>query len=78
MFYCFPNDTLFNQTKKMMRAIQVAAVGDVSALALKTITKPGLDQSQILVENSYSGVNFIDTYHRSGLYKLPLPFIPGR
>lgn len=24
------------------------------------------------------GVNYIDTYHRSGLYKLPLPFVVGR
>ena len=24
-----------------------------------------------------TGLNYIDTYHRTGLYKLPLPFIPG-
>ncbi len=26
---------------------------------------------------AFSGVNFIDTYHRGGLYKLPLPAIIG-
>jgi len=29
------------------------------------------------VKVAYSGVNFIDTYHRGGLYKLPLPAIIG-
>lgn len=33
---------------------------------------------ELTVKNHYSGVNFIDTYHRGGLYPLPLPFIPGR
>jgi NADPH2:quinone reductase len=35
-------------------------------------------QGQLLVRNRYSGVNFIDTYHRTGLYPLPVPFTPGR
>ena len=32
----------------------------------------------VLVKNQYSGINFIDTYHRSGLYKRELPFIGGQ
>ena len=32
---------------------------------------------EVLVKIAYSGVNFIDTYHRSGLYKLPLPAVIG-
>ncbi len=32
---------------------------------------------QALVRVEASGVNFIDVYHRTGLYTLPLPFIPG-
>ena len=39
---------------------------------------PKITANQILVQNRCSGVNFIDTYHRSGLYKLELPFVPGR
>jgi NADPH2:quinone reductase len=61
-----------------MRAIQVAATGDVSVLKLAHIPKPIITASQLLVRNHFSGVNFIDTYHRTGLYKLPLPFVPGR
>ena len=33
---------------------------------------------QVLVENHYSGINFIDTYHRSGLYARELPFVAGQ
>lgn len=36
---------------------------------------PGL--GEVLVEQSAIGLNFIDTYHRSGLYPVKLPFIPG-
>lgn len=36
---------------------------------------PKLQPGGVLVKNKYSGINFIDTYHRSGLYKRELPFI---
>jgi NADPH2:quinone reductase len=36
---------------------------------------PGL--GQLIVEVAAAGVNYIDTYHRSGAYPMPLPFIPG-
>jgi NADPH2:quinone reductase len=62
----------------MMRAIQVSVPGDISALKLLKIPTPKLASNQILVNNKFSGVNFIDTYHRTGLYKLDLPFVPGR
>ena len=61
-----------------MRAIQVKAHGDISVLKIAQIPMPSILPSQILVQNHYAGVNFIDTYHRSGLYKLELPFVPGR
>ena len=32
---------------------------------------------EVLVKVAASGVNFTDTYHRTGLYKLPLPAIIG-
>mmetsp|Transcript_18231 Transcript_18231/g.35815 ORF Transcript_18231/g.35815 Transcript_18231/m.35815 type:complete len:365 (-) Transcript_18231:221-1315(-) len=40
------------------------------------VPKPG--PKQVLVHNKFAGVNFIDTYHRTGLYKLPTPFGLGR
>jgi hypothetical protein len=33
---------------------------------------------QVLVKNEFAGINFIDTYHRGGLYPRDLPFIGGQ
>ena len=38
---------------------------------------PVLSSTQCLIENHYAGLNFHDTYTRSGLYPLPLPFTVG-
>jgi NADPH2:quinone reductase len=37
------------------------------------VPRPG----EILVRQTVSGLNFIDTYHRTGLYPVKLPFVPG-
>jgi len=37
-----------------------------------------LQKGHVLVKNKYAGLNFIDTYYRSGLYKQTLPFIAGQ
>jgi len=34
-------------------------------------------EGQVLVRNTAVGLNFVDTYQRSGLYPTPLPFTPG-
>jgi NADPH2:quinone reductase len=34
-------------------------------------------EGQVLVRNTAIGLNFVDTYQRSGLYQTPLPFTPG-
>ena len=33
---------------------------------------------QVLVQNQFAGINFIDTYHRKGLYARDLPFVGGQ
>lgn len=40
--------------------------------------RPTLIPGHAIVKNQYSGINFIDTYHRSGLYKRTMPFICGQ
>ncbi|WP_007467901.1 quinone oxidoreductase family protein [Segniliparus rugosus] len=60
-----------------MRAIQVTRTGgpDVLVPSLTAIPEPG--EGQLLIKVEAAGVNFIDTYQRSGVYQVPLPFTPG-
>ncbi len=60
-----------------MKAIRVTRTGDPEALESVDVERPSAGQGQALVRLEAIGVNFIDVYHRTGLYKLPLPFTPG-
>lgn len=60
-----------------MKAIRVHAVGGPEVLVLEDTDAPIPGPKEALVRLSAAGVNFIDIYHRIGLYPLPLPFIPG-
>ena len=61
-----------------MRAIRVQQIGGPERLVLEEVTTPQPGPGQALVKVEAAGVNFIDTYHRSGLYQVALPFIPGQ
>ena len=56
-----------------MKAVEINKTGGTEVLEVKEITlnKPGADQVQI--EQKAIGLNYIDTYHRSGLYPLKMP-----
>ena len=56
-----------------MKAIRFAKTGGPEVLGLQDIALPPPAKGQIRVRHTAIGVNFIDTYHRSGLYPLPLP-----
>jgi NADPH:quinone reductase len=60
-----------------MRAIQVQAKGGPDALEPVDIDSPSPGPDDLLVDIAAAGVNFIDTYQRSGVYDMPLPFTPG-
>jgi NADPH2:quinone reductase len=60
-----------------MHAIQVKQHGGREELEYVEIEKPKPKEGEALVRLESIGVNFIDVYHRTGLYKLPLPLIPG-
>ena len=60
-----------------MKAIRVRQIGGPEALEYVDVETPSPAKGQALVRIEAIGVNFIDVYHRTGLYKLPLPFIPG-
>jgi len=60
-----------------MRAIQVHSPGGPEKLQMVDIAAPSPGTGQILVKIAYSGVNYIDTYYRTGLYKSELPIDIG-
>jgi NADPH2:quinone reductase len=60
-----------------MKAVYIEQPGGVEALKYGDFAKPQPAAGQVLVKLAASGVNFIDTYHRSGLYKIPLPGVLG-
>jgi NADPH2:quinone reductase len=61
----------------MTRAIRVLAPGGPEVLEWQPVEvgRPGL--GQIRLRHTAIGLNFIDVYHRIGLYPQPLPFVPG-
>jgi NADPH2:quinone reductase len=63
----------------MVAAVRVHKVGGPEVLVYEDVTVPPPGQSEIRVKQHASGVNFIDTYFRSGLYPAPggLPFVAG-
>jgi NADPH2:quinone reductase len=60
-----------------LKAIRVGRYGGPEVLALEEIPSPEPGAGQALVRLEVSGVNYIDIYHRTGLYPSPLPFTPG-
>jgi NADPH2:quinone reductase len=56
-----------------MKAVTISKTGGPEVLELKEINlgKPGPDE--VLIEHVAIGLNYIDTYHRSGLYPIQLP-----
>ncbi|HTQ13193.1 MAG TPA: quinone oxidoreductase [Rhizomicrobium sp.] len=56
-----------------MKAIRFETTGGPDVLKWEDIELPPPGPGQARVRHTAIGVNFIDTYHRSGLYKLPLP-----
>ncbi|MGV3491559.1 MAG: quinone oxidoreductase family protein [Devosia sp.] len=61
----------------MVRAVVVHELGGPEKLTLETVDVAAPGPSQIRLKSHAIGLNFIDTYQRTGLYKLPLPFIAG-
>src|ERR1700761_3238387 len=60
-----------------MRAIVVNELGGSEVMVLADRPDPVPGPGQLLVEVAAAGVNFIDIYRRSGVYKQPVPYIPG-
>lgn len=60
-----------------MRAIQARAAGSPDVLELVDLPDPEPGPGEVLVAVAAAGVNFIDTYRRSGVYAMPYPHVVG-
>ena len=56
-----------------MQAIEIKKTGGPEVLELKDIKLEDPKDGEVLIKHTAIGLNYIDTYHRSGLYPLPLP-----
>jgi NADPH2:quinone reductase len=57
----------------MVKAIRIKQFGSPAELELVDVTLPKLNANEVLIKNLSIGLNYIDTYHRTGLYPIPLP-----
>ena len=56
-----------------MQAIEIKKTGGPEVLEIRDIKIEDPKDGEVLIKHSAIGLNYIDTYHRSGLYPLPLP-----
>lgn len=60
-----------------MKTIRIHKHGNPEVLSYEEAPLPAPGRGEVRVKMGAAGVNFIDTYHRRGLYKPSLPFTPG-
>ncbi len=60
-----------------MHAVCVHETGGPEVLVWEECDDPVATDGFVVVDVAAAGLNYIDTYHRSGLYTVPLPFVPG-
>lgn len=56
-----------------IRAVRVETCGTAEQMSVQNIPEPMPGPGEVRIRMSACGINLIDTYHRSGLYPLPLP-----
>ena len=61
----------------MPHAMRVYEYGGPEKLRWEQVQVGAPGEGQVLVRNTAVGLNFVDTYQRTGLYQTPLPFTPG-
>ncbi len=60
-----------------MKRLIIREHGGPEVMQQEEVAIPTPGAGEVLVQLEAIGLNFIDTYQRSGLYKMPLPFTPG-
>ncbi|MCC7046993.1 MAG: quinone oxidoreductase [Alphaproteobacteria bacterium] len=61
----------------MVKAIRIHQAGSPDEMRWEDVALDAPGPGQVLVRNTAVGLNYIDTYHRSGLYPMPLPLTLG-
>ena len=60
-----------------MKAVIVKEYGGPEVMLYEDADMPTIGAGDVLVKVEAAGINFIDTYQRSGLYPVPLPVTLG-
>ncbi len=60
-----------------MRAVVATAAGGPEVLQVVDVPDPSPGPGEVVVAVAAAGVNFVDTYRRSGLYPVPFPHVVG-
>ncbi|WP_038035614.1 quinone oxidoreductase [Thermopetrobacter sp. TC1] len=60
-----------------MEQVRFYRTGGPEVLQVEEAPVPEPGPGEVLIQHEAIGLNFIDTYHRSGLYPVPLPAVPG-
>lgn len=61
----------------MPKAVRVHQTGEPEVLVWEDVEAVSPAAGEVLVRNAAVGLNFLDTYYRSGRYPHPTPFVPG-
>jgi NADPH2:quinone reductase len=57
----------------MVKAIRITETGNANVMKFVDVELKKLAPNEVLIKNKAIGLNYIDVYHRSGTYPLPLP-----
>ena len=58
---------------QMVKSINISLPGEISVMEFKDIPLNKPLDTEVTVQHKAIGLNFIDIYHRRGIYPIPLP-----
>jgi len=78
IFYLFGKFKCFFFIIKKMKSVRIHQISDkFDNLSYDDLEKPKATNTTVLIQTSFAGINYIDNYQRTGLYKPSLPFTLG-
>lgn len=63
--------------KRVLKAIRIEKTGGPEVLSCEEVEAPEPGAGQLLLKVSATGINYIETYQREGIYPMDLPYTPG-